>query len=86
MKESLPQRELVEGIVYWAMKRLLDQKDIAEADILYRANASCSISFMDGKLDEKVKGQNLSMGVRVIDAEGRQGVACSNNQIGRAHV
>jgi len=79
MKESLPQRELVEGIVYWAMKRLLDQKDIAEADILYRANASCSISFMDGRLDEKVKGQNLSMGVRVIDAEGRQGVACSNH-------
>ena len=72
---DLPKKELVESVAYWMLDRLQSRKNIKEGDVLYKANVSFALSFMNGDLDEKHEGQSVSLGLRVIDAEGRQGIA-----------
>lgn len=75
---DLPKEEFVESVAYWMLDRLQNRKNIKEGDVLYKANVSFALSFMDGDLDEKLEGQSVSLGLRVIDAEGRQGIAYTN--------
>ena len=58
-------------MAYWMLDRLpRTGKTSKKGDVLYKANVSFALSFMDGDLDEKLEGQSVSLGLRVIDAEG----------------
>lgn len=54
------------------------------ADAIFDASRSSSLSLLDGEPEEDGSGEDRSVGLRVIDAEGRQGVAATNDFDGKA--
>lgn len=75
---DLPERDLVESAALWTLEQLKSYKHITGADILYKADISSSLSFIDGDLEDNSRGRVISLGLRVIDKEGRQGIAYCN--------
>lgn len=75
---GLPEKDLVESAAFWTLDQLKGHKHITGADILYKADVSSSLSFIDGNLEENSRGKAVSLGLRVIDKEGRQGIAYCN--------
>ena len=54
------------------------------ADAVFDASRSSSLSLLDGEPEEDGSGEDRSVGLRVIDGDGRQGVASTNDFDGKA--
>ena len=54
------------------------------ADAVFDASRSSSLSLLDGEPEEDGSGEDRSVGLRVIDGDGRQGVAATNDFDGKA--
>ena len=54
------------------------------ADAVFDASSSSSLSLLDGEPEEDGSGEDRSVGLRVIDGDGRQGVASTNDFDGKA--
>ena len=54
------------------------------ADAIFDASRSSSLSLLDGEPEEDGSGEDRSVGLRVIDGDGRQGVASTNDFDGKA--
>ncbi|MDO9508287.1 MAG: TldD/PmbA family protein [Thermovirgaceae bacterium] len=75
---QIPGKREAELIAEWLMGSAL-KKGAVMADILYSAGSSAHFSLRDGSPEKDTQGASFRIGCRVIDAQGRQGVADMNS-------
>ena len=69
-----PSRQEVESIARWMMETSL-AKGAGMADVLFCSGNSSRLSLRDGAPEMDIRGSSSRIGCRVVDGEGRQGVA-----------
>lgn len=74
----IPGRHEAESIAEWLIDAAIT-RGAAMADVLYSAGSSAQFSLRDGSPEKDVQGASFRIGCRVIDGQGRQGVADMNS-------
>ncbi len=75
---QIPGKREVELIAEWLIEAAL-KKGAVMADVLYSAGSSAQFSLRDGSPEKDTQGASFRIGCRVIDEQGRQGVADMNS-------
>ena len=75
---NIPGRHEAESIAEWLIGAAI-AKGAVMADVLYSAGSSAQFSLRDGSPERDSQGASFRIGCRVIDGQGRQGVADMNS-------